>query len=186
MVWSHYYLGSDRTAAAPEAERCEELIKKEEIYMFETFTGILIGGGLIGLGTAVLLVSIAIACFWYICLIVGYWRIFGKAGEASWKAIVPLLNTYTRFKLSWVPSMFWLALVLNFIGGRIPEDAGFFFALVGVIISIAALVINAKSCSRLAHVFGHGTGFAVGLFFLEPIFVLILGFNSSVYQGNDF
>ena len=35
----------------------------------------------------------------------------------------------------------------------------------------------------LAKSFGKGTGFAVGLIFLAPIFILILGFGPATYQG---
>ena len=35
----------------------------------------------------------------------------------------------------------------------------------------------------LARAFGRGTGFAIGLIFLSPIFSLILGFGSDTYKG---
>ena len=151
--------------------------------MFETILGILAGGSLLALGGIAVTVSIACACIWYIFLAVGYWKIFGKAGETSWKALIPILNTYTRYKISWSPSIFWLSIVLSAVNGTIPEDAGFIIAAAGVFVSIAGLVISAKSCGKLADAFGYGTGFAAGLFFLEPIFVLILGCDSSEYLG---
>ena len=151
--------------------------------MFETILGILAGGGLLALGGIAVTAAIASACIWYIFLAVGYWKIFAKAGEASWKALIPILNTYTRYQISWSPSIFWLSIVLSAVNGLIPEDAGFIIATAGVVVSIAGLVISAKSCGKLAGAFGHGTGFAVGLFFLEPIFVLILGLDGSRFQG---
>lgn len=153
--------------------------------MLETLTGLLVGGSLLALGGAAVLASTAVVCIWYIFLIVGYWKIFAKAGEASWKAVIPFVNTYTRYKISWAPKMFWIFIALNLIGGAVPEDAGFILATVGAAASIAALVISAMSCGKLARAFGHGTGFAVGLFFLEPIFVLILGLDGSEYLGAD-
>ena len=36
---------------------------------------------------------------------------------------------------------------------------------------------------NLSLAYGHGVGFAIGLFFLSPIFMLILGLGSSQYQG---
>ena len=38
---------------------------------------------------------------------------------------------------------------------------------------------------KLSKAFGHGVGFTVGLFFLRPIFLLILGFGGSVYLGKQ-
>lgn len=37
---------------------------------------------------------------------------------------------------------------------------------------------------NLSKAFGHGAGFTVGLFFLDLIFNLVLGFGSSQYIGN--
>ena len=36
---------------------------------------------------------------------------------------------------------------------------------------------------NLSKAFGMGSGFAVGLFFLAPIFTCILGFGKAEYQG---
>ena len=36
---------------------------------------------------------------------------------------------------------------------------------------------------RKCRAFGHGVGFAIGMLFFEPIFMLILGFGSSAYLG---
>lgn len=99
--------------------------------------------------------------------------------------MIPFVNTYTRYKISWTPRMFWIFIALNLVSGAFPEDAGFILAAGGAAASIAALAISALSCGKLARAFGHGTGFAVGLFFLEPVFVLILGLDSSEYLGAD-
>lgn len=36
---------------------------------------------------------------------------------------------------------------------------------------------------KLACAYGHGIGFTIGLFFLNPLFMLILGFGDSEYMG---
>lgn len=36
---------------------------------------------------------------------------------------------------------------------------------------------------KLSKAFGHGIGFTLGLIFLSPIFMLILGFGNSQYIG---
>ena len=48
----------------------------------------------------------------YIVLAVSLWVIFNKAGESGWKAIIPVYNMYTAFKLFWKKSMFWVVLIL--------------------------------------------------------------------------
>lgn len=123
--------------------------------------------------------------FWFIVLAVAYWKVFTKAGVAGWKGIIPIINMYTRYKLVWEVKMFWLAILLAAIAGLLPGDKGFILPTIRVAASIAFLVINVKSLARLSRAFGHGKGFAAGLFFLEPIFALILGFGGSQFEEDE-
>jgi len=96
-----------------------------------------------------------------IAVIAGWWMMFEKAGEAGWKSIIPIYNIIILLKIvgrDW----WWVLLML------IP--------FVGFVIWIIVAL-------DLAKVFGRGTGFAIGLIFLTPIFALILGFGSDTYKG---
>ncbi len=116
--------------------------------------------------TAAALIALA-AAYWFVALIlyaitvVAMWKIFTKAGIAGWKSIVPLLNAYELYKIAMGNG--WLFLLL-----LVP--------LVNIVIGIMLWV-------KLAKAFGHGGGFAAGLIFLNIIFILILGFEDSTYQG---
>ncbi len=94
-------------------------------------------------------------------MIVAQWVIFTKAGEAGWKSIIPFYNLYTLFKI--VDGQGWKFLLL-------------FIPLVNIIIAIIL-------CLNVAKAFGKSSGFGIGLFFLGPIFYLILAFGSAEYQG---
>lgn len=48
------------------------------------------------------------------------------------------------------------------------------------IVNIVVLIIVYNDPSKS---FGHGVGFTIGLIFLSPIFLCILGFGSSRYLG---
>lgn len=93
--------------------------------------------------------------------IIALWKIFVKAGEEGWKAIIPFYNSYILYKLTWGNGFFFLLSLIPCVG--------FVF---GIITSV-----------KLAKAFGKSTAFAVGLIFLGPIFQLILGFDSSEYKG---
>lgn len=97
----------------------------------------------------------------YVLLVIAWWKIFQKAGEAGWKSLIPLYNTYILFKISWGNG--WL-----FLLGFIP---------------VVSLVMTIIMDVKLSRAFGHGTGFAIGLFLIPNIFTLILGFDSSTYLG---
>lgn len=91
--------------------------------------------------------------------IVAYWRVFTKAGEPGWGAIVPIYNMYLICKIAGRPE-WWLIL--------------FFIPLVNIVI---ALII----AMDLAKAFSKSSGFGIGLWILGFIFVPILAFGSATY-----
>jgi hypothetical protein len=96
-----------------------------------------------------------------VAVIAGWWMIFTKAGEAGWKSIIPIYNFIIILK----------------IVGREP------WWVILMLIPIVNLIIWIIVAMDLAKSFGRGTGFAIGLIFLAPIFALILGFGSDTYKG---
>ena len=95
-------------------------------------------------------------------LIAAIWRVFTKAGQPGWAAIVPIYNVYVLLKIVGKPA-WWLILC--------------FIPLVNFIIAIIIAL-------ELAKVFGKGAGFGIGLVFLGFIFYPILGFGDATYQGS--
>ena len=91
--------------------------------------------------------------FFIIC----WWKIFTKAGQPGWAAIIPIYNLYILCKIAG-KSGWWV--IWSMFG--IP----FIFV-----------------CISLAERFGKGAGFGIGLAFLGVIFFPILAFDSSRYQG---
>lgn len=136
--------------------------------------------------TGMLLIILA----WYVVQVIANWKIFKKMGEPGWKAIIPFYNSYILYKKTWKTMVFWIALVVGFIAGMFQSlsesmtDQAVIFASISLVFFIAAAVINIIEYSKLSKSFGHGAGFTVGLVFLNPIFMLILGFGSSQYIGN--
>lgn len=110
-----------------------------------------------GFSMAYTVILLAIA----VLSIIALWKIFVKAGEEGWKAIIPFYNSYILYKLTWGNGFFFLLSLIPCVG-----------IVFGIITSV-----------KLAKAFGKSTAFAVGLIFLGPIFQLILGFDSSEYKG---
>ena len=52
-----------------------------------------------------------------------------------------------------------------------------------MLIPLVNFIIMIMVMLDLAKAFGKGTGFALGLIFLSPIFILILGFGGAQYVG---
>jgi hypothetical protein len=102
--------------------------------------------------------------FWLaftILMIAAWWKIFSKAGQPGWAAIIPIYNWIVWCKIVGRP-WWWILLLL------IP--------FVNFIILIILIIDLAKS-------FGKGVGFGIGLLLLPFIFFLILGFGSAQYHG---
>ena len=119
---------------------------------------------------------------WYVIQAIAYWRIFTKAGEAGWKSLIPFYNQYIQYKLVWNTTMFWVSF-LGTIVGMFLYNMDSSLSIIGGIIALAACVISWISLHKLSLAFGHGIGYTLGLIFLNPIFILILGFSSDTYQG---
>ena len=96
-----------------------------------------------------------------VLVVAGFWKVFTKAGQPGWAAIVPIYNLYVLLKIAGRPG-WWLLL--------------FILPIVNFVIAIIVAIDVAKS-------FGKGTGFGLGLAFLGPIFYPILGFGEAAYQG---
>ena len=140
----------------------------------DSFTALLLAS----LGTIFILVI-----GWYILQVVAYWKIFEKAGEPGWKAIVPFYNTSTQYKFTWNTRAFWIVLIGGIVGGILQEATEGIPSLLGTLIVLIVAIFNIISLNKLAKAFGHGVGFTIGLFFLNPIFMLILGFSGDEYIG---
>jgi uncharacterized protein DUF5684 len=109
----------------------------------------------------------------YIAIIVleiaALWKVFVKAGQPGWAAIIPIYNLYVLLKVIGRPA-WWLLLFV--VGVIVPFVGWILLLVIGIIIAI-----------DLAKSFAKSSGFAVGLFFLNFIFVPILGFGESQYVG---
>ncbi len=130
-----------------------------------------------------ILIGLITCLIYYILMVVAYWRIFNKAGEAGWKSIIPFLNVYTMYKIAWDGKMFWTVMGLDLISSSLVRLNNGVLLAIAVLAAIGALVIGIMLNFKLARAFGKGTGFAIGLILLNPIFILILAFGSSRYIG---
>ncbi len=93
--------------------------------------------------------------------IIGMWRVFQKMGKPGWASIVPFYNIYTLFDALYGNGWKFLLLLIPFYN----------------------IYLMIKLYLDLAHEFGESTGFAIGLIFLSPIFMMILGFGSATFRN---
>jgi hypothetical protein len=104
-----------------------------------------------------LIIMFALAIF----MIVAVWKVFSKAGEPGWAAIVPIYNVIVLLKIAGKP-LWWIILF---------------------IIPVANLIVGILTALGLSKNFGKSDGFGIGLVFLPFVFYPILGFGSATYVG---
>ena len=122
---------------------------------------------LAGLGVffvIMMIVCFALVIFFCVC----EWKIFKKAGRPGWYSIVPFLNTYTLFEMTWGEGWYFLMI---------------FVSIIPAVGTLLALAVTVLTNIKLAKAFGKSTGFGIGLSFLNVVFIPILAFDSSEYIG---
>lgn len=139
----------------------------------DSFTALLLAS----LGTIFILVI-----GWYILQVVAYWKIFEKAADLL-EGNCSSTTSYTQYKFTWNTRAFWIVLIGGIVGGILQEATEGIPSLLGTLIVLIVAIFNIISLNKLAKAFGHGVGFTIGLFFLNPIFMLILGFSGDEYIG---
>src|SRR3990167_3980068 len=110
-------------------------------------------GSVILILSLVILIAIAV-------MIVAAWKIFVKANQPGWAAIVPIYNVVVMLQIVKKPT-WWV--ILTFIP--------FVNIIIGFIITY-----------ELAKIFGKRLGFTIGLILLPIIFIPILGFGKATYM----
>lgn len=131
---------------------------------------------------------------WGILIIIAEWRIFSKAGESGFKIFIPVYNIYTYYKIAWTPVIFWIQAVLIIIRLVFTTFAPYLpkiirslaagpmaIPLIGIVVITIALSL--LTLFKFCRAYGKGLIFFLGLLFMFPVFILILGFGSSTYLG---
>jgi hypothetical protein len=98
----------------------------------------------------------------WVLSVVALWKIFEKAGEQGWKAIIPFYNWYVLFQIAGRNGLWFLAL---------------FIPVVNLFVSIMLSIDLAKH-------FGKSTAFGiVALWLFSVVGLFMLGYGDAKYVG---
>jgi len=128
----------------------------------EPEVGLAIFGGVLAMIGVWITIFIVIGLLIWVPWVIGAWKVMTKAGEAGWKALIPIYNMIIFLKMAGL-SPWWVL--------------GIF---VSPLNTFVAFYMNIK----LAEKFGKGAGYGVLMAFFEPIMYLVLGFGSAQYNKN--
>ena len=96
-----------------------------------------------------------------VAMLAALWRIFSKAGQPGWKALVPIYGAVVFMRIVKRPG--WWVLLL--------------------VIPLVNIIPSTMLCIDLARVFGKGGGYAAGLMLVPPVFLLMLAFGNAQYRA---
>jgi hypothetical protein len=110
------------------------------------------------LGAIFMIVMLALT----VLFCVGFWKVFTKAGQPGWAALIPFYNAYILTKIAGRPGCWALMLMIPFVN-----------LAFGILLAI-----------DIAKAFGQGAAFGVVLLFLlSGVGYLVLGFGDYRYVG---
>ena len=143
-------------------------------------------------------VSIGISLALCVLMIAAEWVLFTKAGEKGWKSLIPVYSSYVLWKISWKATWaFWVMLACS-IGASVivyamggfdasgawhPANLAGMPAIGALLLSLVTCVLSLVCAYKLMGAFGHGAGWFIGYLFVPIVFLPMLAFGSSEYQG---
>ena len=130
-----------------------------------------ISAGLIAVFAVLGLLLLAVVIF----MIIAECKMYKKAGEAWWKALVPVYSTWVETKISGL-AWWWCPIFIGVAALSAIENLSY-------ITGFAVLVISFNFNYNLSKKFGKSNGFAVLLTILPIIGIPILAFGSAKYNA---
>lgn len=120
---------------------------------------------------------LVVGMFFLICAgVIGLWKMFTKAGQEGWKALIPVYNYYVLCNIVGLNPYWILILAICFLLQAVPVIGGVLFTAATIYFGVILSISTARS-------YGKEDAFAIGLFLLPPIFWLIIGLGNNKYEG---
>ena len=133
--------------------------------------------------TGFFVVLAAIALIRYLMTAIGYSKMYRKAGEAGWKAFIPVYNTYNNYKISWNGKFFFLFAALYIAMNLLGNSTDLRSILAGAA-GLGVMILMVKQNVKMAKLFGKGAGTGIALIFFPGITSLVLGLGKAEFQAN--
>ena len=117
--------------------------------------------------------------------IISEWMIFKKAGEKSWKALIPFYSVFVSHHIVGMSHVWFIIEVITWIAElvfeileSVPKPVDFWFGIFTLTFTLVSAVVHGI---KLCNCFGKGTSFKVGLILLPEVFLMILAFGKAEF-----
>lgn len=149
---------------------------KDAYWLIGLFAGLWIAAWLIGL-------------VWLVLVIIAMWKIFEKAWEAGWKAIIPIYNVYILYKIVGMKNWFWYSIlvpvILWIIAGFLENSSANIAEILSTIWVLFSSIVSIVATFKLPRKFGWGVFTSILYVLFTGICILILGFGNYKYEGKE-
>ena len=159
-----------------------EMMMNEMMATIEAMDPEILAGGLLVVA-GIFAAIFALGVIRYLLTAIGYSKMYRKAGEAGWKAFIPVYNTYNNYKISWTGKFFFLSAALYILVTALSNSAMLAAQLAVIAAGIALIVVTVKQNIKMAKLFGKGFGTGIALIFFPGITSLVLGLGKAEFQG---
>ena len=124
--------------------------------------------------------------FTWLCSAVPGYFLFRRAGKKGWQSFVPVYDQYIYYSFVWKTEVFWAYLavwaaffwyflIYIFLLGRGQKGTDIIYLL----LALSSVMLHASFCYKMSRYFGRGIGYTVGLFFLDPVFKILLALDTK-------
>lgn len=115
-----------------------------------------------------------------------FWKIFTKAGQPGWTAIIPFYSGYIFVvKIAKVSIWYFIAALVPTLLVAADVDLPAIEGVFSIVLFVAYIVLGIVVSHNLSKRFGKGTGYTIGLIILPLIFYPMLAFGNSVYLSDE-
>lgn len=134
---------------------------------------------LLGVSIGLMIFLFLIIIAFYIIYVVALAKLFNKAGEDGWKAIIPFYNIFVLIQIAGLNWWYFLIAISGTICSILGIDG------LNYICNLASLAVNFFIFYNLAKKMKQQpVGFAVASIFVAPIITMVLGFSSKYTYDN--
>lgn len=156
-----------------------------------------IGASVLGF---ILVIYAVILLFAIAVNVISRWIFFKKCGEDGWKSLIPIYTDITLLKISelhfWWIFLIYASAIISILTiifsivstvstGEPSEFISIILSLLSFPLSLVTLFAKFNLSYNLAKKFNQGTGYAVLLFFFEPIMFFVFGLSKSFEFDKD-
>ncbi|MFW5659157.1 MAG: DUF5684 domain-containing protein [Bacteroidota bacterium] len=111
-------------------------------------------------------------------VIAGMWRVFEKADQPGWAAIIPLYNLWVLVKISGKPRWLIGPLLLILAVPFLADEAWWLLSIVLLAYTMAFIY----TCMGVARHFKRSSLYGLGLAIIPVVFYPLLGFGDASYH----